>query len=1153
MELTLPLMVLQQDRRLVEAWLPTLSGIRASGPSLAEIRDDLAFAVMERFYKDSVSNLGDYQIAPSSWVEHILVERTIYDPVRKKRWEVRARLGMLIEKWPGASFLVVTPTRLPISRFSVLHEECLEVSVIAQVTRWCLEKFQTTLDPWHSKRRERLEVLQVDAIPPTLLPHTHPSARRFKSPATKSEAEGLEEEQDPEDPESPPPKPISPEELEEKRRIARLTLQVLRRVGRNLSHAVEDNNLGRASGRDGFVDRLVDDLATREGAAIVLVGPPGVGKSAIIHEFVRRLSAFNKKNGLRRDVWQVDGNRFISGMKFVGQWESRAREMITELEETGDILFLDDLASMVQAGRTGKSDTHVAQFLGPAVARGQLTLLAESTPERLAWAREQNPGFVQLFRIVPIFPMSMRESLLVLIGVLRRMESETSSLGPRRVSPSAMEATLQLTERFLPNEAFPGKAVRLMQAALDRDVEPTPNRRGWIERRYGPMQIQAALQQRTGLPDFILDPKQALSREEIRARFQRFIAGQQEAIHAMSDLVLALQQGLCDPEKPLGVFLFVGPTGVGKTESARALARILFDSPERMIRFDMSEFTSASSISRLIGSPDAPDGELTSALRVQPFCVVLFDEIEKAHPRVFDALLQLLGEGRLSDASGRLADARQAVLVMTSNLGVREAATRVGFTATGEEARAHYLSAVQCFFRPEFFNRMDRIVPFRSLEPEALRRVVDLQLADLLGRRGITQANLLVEVEAALLDVLVERAYDPRFGARPLKREMERQLTVPLAHHLVRRRSNDLTLVMLQRLGNKMSLQVRALHEQSYPFVARSAPDSPEACDAIIHSLSTMVDKFQQVLIPLLEQPSGNAGLDLARTGLLDEIHELQRAIHHVELDPILTDKFEEQEIAPTKLARVEQLSGDPSRHRFRGGLRLRSSFNLVSTYSPPAMLLHRAQTLLLPLLDTSEVLASRARAATSLEHWTLLFEPLPGMSSSDLHYMELLDELCSLLQVSSRQSEFHQGGSSRWVDASSSGKKEGNLCRNRLILDGFALSPLVTALTGFAVSTGDLRTPLIVRIHAFQGENPDALISTFDSLRQERLAQRHLGEDIELPDVPDRISFRYRESWSHVPTGLTFSSRLARVSSHTFAAAILRLQSPGEGLSDHG
>jgi ATP-dependent Clp protease ATP-binding subunit ClpC len=404
MELTLPLVLMQHGRRLVEAWIPSLPGIQAVGPSLAEIRDDLALAVMERFYHEAAPRLGDYQLAPGARVEHVLVERAIHDPERKQRWEVRGRIGVLVERWPDAGFLVVTPTRLPMPRFAVLNENHLEASVVAQVARWCLEHQKTSLDPWHCTRRERLELLVVDAIPPTILPHTHPGARKFRPPRKDKEGKDKEgegeppEELDPEDPDAPAPEPPTASKLDERRRVARLTVQVLRQVGRNLSHAVADDNLGRAFGRDGLVDSLVNDLATREGAAVVLVGPPGVGKSAVIHEFTRRLHAFNQRNGLRRDVWRVDGNRFIAGMKYVGQWEARARELISELVDTGDVLYLDDLASMVSAGRTGKGDTNVARFLEAHLARGELAVIAESTPERLAWAREEEPGFVRLFR-----------------------------------------------------------------------------------------------------------------------------------------------------------------------------------------------------------------------------------------------------------------------------------------------------------------------------------------------------------------------------------------------------------------------------------------------------------------------------------------------------------------------------------------------------------------------------------------------------------------------------------------------------------------------------------------------------------------------------------------------------------------------------------
>jgi|GEM_PF-1245528 len=1157
MELTLPLVVLQHDRRLVEAWVPRFPEIKAAGPSLAEIRDDLALAVMERFYVDRPVNLGTYQIAPSARVDHVLIERTIHDPERKIRWEIRGRIAVLIERWPDAGFLVVTPTRLPLPRFAALNNEHLEEAIAARVATWCRERDIRSLDEWHCKKRERLELLQVDAIPPTILPHTHPGARKLrkkkKDPSkdpTKEPGKNKEEppdELDPDDPDAPAPEPPTARQQEEQRRMARLTAWVLREVGRNLSHAVEDDNIGRAFGRDGMVDRLVDELATREGAAVVLVGPPGVGKSAMIHEFTRRLCAYNARAGLRRDLWRVDGNRFIAGMKYVGQWEARAREMVNELIETGDILYLDDLASMVESGRTAKGDTNVAQFLGPAVARGGLTIIAESTPERLAWAREEAPGFVQLFRQIPVDPMTSRASLPVLIGALRGLEGEGEEQAtPQRLTPSAIEATLRLTERFLPNEAFPGKAVRLLRATLDRAVDPTPARGGGFERRYGPAQVQATLQQRTGLPDFILDPAQALTRDEIAARFRRLVAGQPEAIDTLSDLVVSLQQGLCDPGKPLGTFLFVGPTGVGKTESARALARVLFGSPERLLRFDMSEFTASYSVTRLIGHPGQPDGELTAALRVQPFCVVLFDEIEKAHPRVFDALLQLLGEGRISDAAGRLADARQAVIVMTSNLGVREAVSQTGFArGKSDGARAHYLAAAQRFFRPEFFNRIDRLVPFRSLEPDALRRVVEQQLGDLLGRRGVASANILVEVEPAMLDALVERAYDPRYGARPIKREMERQLTVPLAHHLVRRSDDDLTLVMLLRLGPTMALRVRALRERTVPALKGPVPETPRDCQRAFRALSESLDVFQEKLMPLLEARSGDAALDLARAQLLDSIRGLRDSVLRAEEDPILNEEFIEEEQSHSGEEREHRVNSG-FHTRYRGGLRPRPGYTLVPTLSPPGLTVHRARALLVPLLDASEALASQARAAQSLDRFTLLIEAMPGALAWD-RLDALRDALVSTLPSLSVEREIEADGALRWEPLPRDPDPATPHARRlRIALEGFALAAVVDTISGFAVCGIDhTGSHMTARIHALPGADPAALVIDFDARREAIRARRHKGEEIPIPDVPDRVSFRdqQRQRWVHVITGVTVVPASTQSDRDALFAAVARLR----------
>ncbi|HEU4410339.1 MAG TPA: AAA family ATPase [Polyangiaceae bacterium] len=1105
---------------------------------------------MERFYVERPERFGDYQTAPGARVEHVLVERTIHDAERKQRWEVRARLGVLVERWPEHGFLVVTPTRLPALRFAVLNDDVLDEAVAARVAAWCLDERVRSLEPWHCRRRERLELLHVDAIAPTILPHTHPRALKALRPPSKAAEDPANDDDDDDEADGEPAEPPTPAERDERRRIARLAARVLRQVGRNLSHAVEDDNLDRAFGRDGLVDRLVDELGTREGAALVLVGPPGVGKSAVAHEFARRLYAFNARHGLRRDVWRVDGNRFIAGMKYVGQWEARAREMLAELAETGDILYLDDLASMVQAGRTAKGDTNVAQFLAPAVAKGSLTVLAESTPERLAWAREEAPGFVQLFRTVALDPLSSRASLPVLLGALRGLEGEVErQRTPQRMTPSALEATLRLAERFLPNEAFPGKAVRLLRATLDRPVEPTPARGGGLERRYGPAEVQAALQQRTGLPEFVLDPSRALTRPQIVDRFLALIAGQPEAVDALADLVVALQQGLTDPDKPLGTFLFVGPTGVGKTESARALARVLFGGPERMARFDMSEFAEPYAVARLIGRPGDPDGELTAHLRAQPFSVVLFDEIEKAHPRVFDALLQLLGEGRISDAAGRLSDARQAVIIMTSNLGVREAASHAGFLrASLDEARAHYLTAARRFFRPEFFNRIDRLVPFRPLDPEALRRVVEQQLGELLGRRGIARANLLVEVEPATLDALVERAYDPRFGARPLKREMERQLTVPLAHHLVRRRHDDLTLVMLQWLGGRMALGVRALHERPSPPPPPPAPSTPREAQQAFRALGETLDALYAELGPRLEARSGDETLDRARAHLLDELRDLRDNAQRAEEDPILNDEFVEQEVT-TEQEQADHWVNDRrergNRNRYRGGLRPKPGFMLLPALTPPGAIVHRARTLLLPLLDDALVLGAQGRAAHAIERYTLLLEALPGALD-----LEALAALCRALadQVGGRaERELEAEGAPRWEPllapaAAPAGEAPRPPSRRvRVVVQGFALGPLASALAGFAISgSGYLGMRMVARVHALEGADPDARVRAFDAERERVRARRHAGEDLPVPDVPDRVTLRELSPgrWTHVPTGVTIG---AHAIPRTLLAAVLR------------
>jgi ATP-dependent Clp protease ATP-binding subunit ClpC len=821
-------------------------------------------------------------------------------------------------------------------------------------------------------------------------------------------------------------------------------------------------------------------------------------------------------------------------MKFVGQWEARARELVKELTETGDVLYLDDLASMVDAGRTGKTSTHVAGFLAPHIARGELTVLAESTPERLARAREEAPGFVQLFRVVHLNPMTERESLPVLLAALRDLEAEDAeSDAPPRMSPPGMEAALSLTRRFQPNEAFPGKAVRLLRSVLDGRAEVRPGRDGRPERRFGVGDVVAAVQQRTGLPDFVLQDSLARPRASLRAEFAARIAGQPEAVDALTDLVVALQQGLCDPDKPLASYLFVGPTGVGKTESAKALARMLFGSPDRMLRFDMSEFAGARSLPRLLGEPGAPDGELTAGLRTQPFTVVLFDEVEKAHPRVFDALLQLLGEGRLTDAAGRLSDARQAVLILTSNLGVREAASQTGF-ARGDpaEARAHYLSAAQRFFRPEFFNRIDRVVPFRPLDRASLRAVVEQQLAELLSRRGIEHAQVQVEVEPELLDVLVERAWDPRFGARPLKRSMEKRLALPLAHHLVRRHAQDLSLVSLRTRRDDMTLHVRSLEVcTTLPGAVAVPPSDLPAARAALADLGARVEaltsgpRFEHLEALARDEDSPEGAL---ASDALDHFFELRARYAAVDADPLLSEAFiEELNLKDDRAQHAfHRHDFNLNRSTYRKGLRPREGFILVPAQAPPTVLLHRAREHLLPLQDALLAAETRARRVPHEDAFTLVVEPLPGAGTHPM-VKSLTEALLALLPgarafLESRATD----GVCGWEELLSASGAE----RGCLAVRGLALTTLVTSVQGFAL--GAVGTPMgfrrsLCRVRVLAGAQGTALVDALDARRAELRRRRALGEDLPDEDVPDRVTLQSAPDkpqgpWTHLPSGCT-------------------------------
>ncbi len=540
-------------------------------------------------------------------------------------------------------------------------------------------------------------------------------------------------------------------------------------VGTNLVAAARDGRLPRAHFRDAELRQLASILA---GGSALLVGASGVGKTALVHELAHRVARGLVPGALEdAPLWHVTGGRIIAGMKYLGQWQARCLAVIEEIRRERGILFVDHLLELVSAGH-GEDGLGVAQMLLPPVASGELTVVAEATPDALLLAEQKAPAFVRALRRLPVPPLDAERAYEVLALSAAALEK------PNKVqfTPPALSRALDLIARFGDADALPGAGLALIE-----QMARLPGGR----RTLHPADAVTAFSRASGFSRVLVDPEERLDPDAVRAWFEARLIGQPDATERLADLVLLLKSGLNDPDRPLGSFLFMGPTGVGKTESALTLAEHLFGDRDRLVRFDMSEYGYPGSATRLVDGPRG-EGDLTRRVREQPFCVLLLDEIEKADPEVFDVLLQVLGEGRLTDATGRTVRFRHAIVVMTSNLGAG-ADRRPGLVRGPDVPAAdHYRQAARAFFRPELVNRIDFLVPFRPLDRKALRDIARRMLDDALGREGFARRGLAVTYDDSVLDLLLSHGHDPRYGARPMKRAIEQHVLVPLSRRLVR-------------------------------------------------------------------------------------------------------------------------------------------------------------------------------------------------------------------------------------------------------------------------------------------------------------------------------------------------------------------------------
>ena len=522
--------------------------------------------------------------------------------------------------------------------------------------------------------------------------------------------------------------------------------------------------------REQEMAQLRERLTTGTGS-LLLAGEEGAGKTTLLVNAVRSIER-EAQGGAGRRFWHTSAARLIAGMSYLGQWQERCETIIDELSSVAGVLCAERMIDLVRQGGCDPAGS-IAAFLLPYLQSGQLRLVCEATPAEAEACRYLLPGFVQALEMFRVSPLDHRSARLALEQTAEQAAKDLNV----EVAEGVTDAVLRLVRRFTPYQPLPGRAASFLRELLDRAKQrgdPTVSTDQAITRFTA----------ETGLPEQLLDDDLPLSYESVFDHFQHQVIGQPDACRAAAQIVCTFKAGLNDPQRPIATMLFCGPTGVGKTQLAKTLAEFLFgaaDESDRLVRLDMSEYALPWAAERLITKPDGGPSEFINRMRARPFAVVLLDEIEKASSQVFDVLLGLLDEGRLTDRLGRTTWFRAAVVVMTSNLGGGGGCS-VGFA---DEPADSYEKEVRSFFRPEFFNRIDALVTFQPLGREACRSIVRKELADLQRREGVVRRNVKLTFTDAVVNQMVEAGFDPRYGARPLQRAIQSRVAAQISRFLV--------------------------------------------------------------------------------------------------------------------------------------------------------------------------------------------------------------------------------------------------------------------------------------------------------------------------------------------------------------------------------
>lgn len=625
--------------------------------------------------------------------------------------------------------------------------------------------------------------------------------------------------------------------------------QTLNQFGRDLTELARIGKLDPVIGRENEIERVIQVLSRRTKNNPVLIGEPGVGKTAIAEGLAQKIINGDVPEILRhKRVVTLDLGAMVAGSKYRGEFEERLKKVMEEIRNSGDvILFIDELHTLIGAG-AAEGAIDAANILKPALARGELQCIGATTLDEYRKHVEKDAALERRFQPIIVGEPSLEETRLILKGLRDRYEAHHRV----KITDEAIEAAVQLSNRYITDRFLPDKAIDLIDEAASRvrlRTTTTPpdlkeledkvnqlqqekeaaikneefekaaklrdeeqklrqqlddlasdwkNKRSKLEPNVGEEEIAQVVSGWTGIPVTKLQQEETERLLKLEETLHQRVIGQEEAVEAVSRAVRRARAGLKDPKRPIGSFIFLGPTGVGKTELAKALAEALFGDENAMIRIDMSEYMERHTVSRLVGAPPGyvgydEGGQLTERVRRKPYAVVLLDEIEKAHPEVFNVLLQVLEDGRLTDAHGRTVDFKNTVVIMTSNVGANliERSTGIGFQVGSDDSSDNYqkmkdkvLDELKRTFRPEFLNRIDEVIVFHALNREQIKAIVDLMVkpvAQQLLDKGIT-----LELTEEAKEMLAKDGFDPNFGARPLRRSVQRFIENPLSEELLK-------------------------------------------------------------------------------------------------------------------------------------------------------------------------------------------------------------------------------------------------------------------------------------------------------------------------------------------------------------------------------